>query len=202
MHVKVLVTGFEPFGEEKINPSWEAVKTLPKEIKGADIIKKKLPVSFKAIKKKLPKIIDEFMPEVIILTGQAGGRVNISAERVAINVMDSKKEDNDGYKPEDEPIFENAPAAYFSTLPIRRIVNALKHNKIPATISNTAGTYVCNTAMYVALHHTTLNRLNAITGFIHVPYIPEQVLEKTQPSMSLEMIEKAIEIAIKESIKS
>ena len=202
MHVKVLVTGFEPFGEEKINPSWEAVKTLPKEIKGADIIKKKLPVSFKAIKKKLPKIIDEFMPEVIILTGQAGGRVNISAERVAINVMDSKKEDNDGYKPEDEPIFENAPAAYFSTLLIRRIVNALKHNKIPATISNTAGTYVCNTAMYVALHHTTLNGLNAKTGFIHIPYTPEQVLEKTQPSMSLEMIEKAIEITIKESIKS
>lgn len=200
--MKVLVTGFEPFGGETINPSWEAVKELPEKIGNAEIIKHQLPVSFKGVKEKLPKIIDEIEPNVVILTGQAGGRVNITVERVAINVMDARMEDNEGYKPEDEPIFEDAPAAYFATIPVKRIVNALRENKIPAMVSNSAGTYVCNTAMYTALHYIAINGLEAKAGFIHVPYIPEQVLEKPQPSMSLEMIRKAIEIAIKESIKS
>jgi len=198
--MRVLVTGFEPFGEEKINPSWEAVKELPEKISKAEIVKHELPVSFKKVKEILPNLIDEVKPDITILTGQAGGRTNITVERVAINVMDSKKEDNDGYKPEDEPIYENAPAAYFATIPIKRVVKALQENKIPAMVSNTAGTYVCNTAMYVALHHIATNNLNAKAGFIHVPYIPEQVLEKAQPSMSLEMIRKAIEIAVRESL--
>ncbi|MCA6214452.1 MAG: pyroglutamyl-peptidase [Thermococcaceae archaeon] len=200
--MKVLVTGFEPFGGETINPSWEAVKELPDKIENAEIIKHQLPVTFKGVKEKLPKIIDEIEPNVVILTGQAGGRVNITVERVAINVMDARMEDNEGYKPEDEPIFENAPAAYFATIPVKRIVNALRENKIPAMVSNSAGTYVCNTAMYTALHHIAIKGLDTKAGFIHVPYIPEQVLEKPQPSMSIEMIRKAIEIAIKESIKS
>jgi len=200
--MKVLVTGFEPFGGEKINPSWEAVKELPEKIGNAEIIKHQLPVSFKGVKEKLPKIIEDVRPDVVVLTGQAGGRVNITVERVAINVMDARMEDNEGYKPEDEPIFEDAPAAYFATIPVKRIVNALRENKIPAMVSNSAGTYVCNTAMYTALHYIATNGLEAKVGFIHVPYIPEQVLEKPQPSMSLEMIRKAIEIAIKESIKS
>lgn len=199
--MRVLVTGFEPFGGEKINPSWEAVKDLPEKMNGVKVLKKELPVSFKGVKEKLPQIINETLPDIVVLTGQAGGRTNITIERVAINIMDSKKEDNDGYKPEDEPIFKEAPAAYFSTLPIKRIVKALRNNKIPATISNSAGTYVCNTAMYVALHHIAINNLNIKAGFIHVPYIPEQVLEKPQPSMGLEMIRRALEIAIKESIK-
>lgn len=200
--MKVLVTGFEPFGGETINPSWEAVKELPDKIENAEIIKHQLPVTFKGVKEKLPKIIDEIEPNVVILTGQAGGRVNITVERVAINVMDARMEDNEGYKPEDEPIFEDAPAAYFATIPVKRIVNALRENKIPAMVSNSAGTYVCNTAMYTALHHIAIKGLDTKAGFIHVPYIPEQVLEKPQPSMSIEMIRKAIEIAIKESIKS
>jgi pyroglutamyl-peptidase len=200
--MKVLVTGFEPFGGEKINPSWEAVKELPEKIGNAEIIKHQLPVSFKGVREKLPKIIEDVRPDVVVLTGQAGGRVNITVERVAINVMDARMEDNEGYKPEDEPIFEDAPAAYFATIPVKRIVNALRENKIPAMVSNSAGTYVCNTAMYTALHYIAINGLEAKAGFIHVPYIPEQVLEKPQPSMSLEMIRKAIEIAIKESIKS
>ncbi|NJE08432.1 pyroglutamyl-peptidase I [Thermococcus sp. M39] len=198
--MKVLVTGFEPFGGEKVNPSWEAVKMLPDVIGNAEIVKYQLPVSFKKVRELLPEIISKEKPEVIILTGQAGGRVNITVERVAINVMDSTKEDNDGYKPEDEPIFEDAPAAYFSTLPIKRIVKALRENKIPAMVSNTAGTYVCNTAMFTALHYIAIHKLNAKAGFIHVPYIPEQVLEKNAPSMPLEMIKRAIEIAIVESL--
>ncbi|WP_175059339.1 pyroglutamyl-peptidase I [Thermococcus sp. 2319x1] len=200
--MKVLVTGFEPFGGEKINPSWEAVKGLPEKIENAEIIKHQLPVSFRGVKEKLLKIIEDVKPDVVILTGQAGGRVNITVERVAINVMDARMEDNEGYKPEDEPIFEDAPAAYFATIPVKRIVKALRENKIPSMVSNSAGTYVCNTAMYTALHYIAVNGLEAKAGFIHVPYIPEQVLEKPQPSMSLEMIRKAIEIAIRESIKS
>ena len=198
--MKVLITGFEPFGGENVNPSWEAVKILPDVVGNAEIVKYQLPVSFKKVRELLPEILSKEKPEVIILTGQAGGRVNITVERVAINVMDSMKEDNDGYKPEDEPIFENAPAAYFSTLPIKRIVKALRENKIPAMVSNTAGTYVCNTAMFTALHYVAINKLSAKAGFIHVPYIPEQVLEKNAPSMSLEMIKRAIEIAIRESL--
>ncbi len=198
--MKVLVTGFEPFGGENVNPSWEAVKILPDVVGNAEIVKYQLPVSFKKVRELLPEILSKEKPEVIILTGQAGGRVNITVERVAINIMDSMKEDNDGYKPKDEPIFENAPAAYFSTLPIKRIVKALRENKIPAMVSNTAGTYVCNTAMFTALHYVATNDLSAKAGFIHVPYIPEQVLEKNVPSMSLEMIKRAIEIAIRESL--
>lgn len=198
--MRALVTGFEPFGKEKINPSWEAVKELPEKICKAKVVKHEIPVSFKKVKEILPDLIDEVKPDIIILTGQAGGRTNITVERVAINVMDSKKEDNDGYKPEDVPVYENAPAAYFATIPIKRIVRALQSNKIPAMVSNTAGTYVCNTAMYVSLHHIATNDLNTKAGFIHVPYIPEQVLEKTQPSMSLEMIRKAMEIAVRESL--
>ena len=199
--MKVLITGFEPFGEEKINPSWEAVKMLPEEIEGARIVKKQLPVSFKRVRRLLPELMDDTKPDLVLLTGQAGGRFNITVERVAINVMDSVKGDNDGYAPEDELIF-NGPAAYFATIPIRRIVKTLREEKIPATISNSAGTYVCNTAMYTALHHISSQRLKAKAGFIHVPYIPEQVLDKTKPSMSLDMIKRGIQLAVRESLKS
>ncbi|AIF69803.1 pyrrolidone-carboxylate peptidase [Palaeococcus pacificus DY20341] len=199
--MKVLITGFEPFGGEKINPSWEAVKELSDEIDGAQIVKKELPVSFKKVREILPKLIEDVAPDVIILTGQAGGRFNITVERVAINIMDSTTADNDDYVPEDEPIYMNAPSAYFATLPIKSIVKSLRDEGIPAMVSNTAGTYVCNTAMYVALHHVALKGLKAKAGFIHVPYIPEQVLDKPRPSMPLEMIRKALEIAVKESLR-
>jgi pyroglutamyl-peptidase len=140
--MRVLVTGFEPFGGEKINPSWEAVKGLPEEIGGAEIIRFQLPVTFNGVREILPRLIVKERPDAIILTGQAGGRPNITVERVAINVMDSKMPDNEGYKPEDEPVFEGAPSAYFATLPIKRIVAELRMAGIPAGISNTAGTYI------------------------------------------------------------
>lgn len=104
--MKVLVTGFEPFGGEEINPSWEAVKELPDEIEGVDIIKFQLPVTFNGVREMLPRLIVRERPDAVILTGQAGGRPNITVERVAINVMDSTMPDNEGYKPEDEPVFE------------------------------------------------------------------------------------------------
>ncbi len=198
--LKVLVTGFEPFGKEKINPSWEALRKLPDEISGAKIIKKQLPVTFKGVKALLPELIVEMEPDIVILTGQAGGRPNIAVERVAINVMDSTREDNEGYKPEDEPIFEDAPAAYFATIPIKRIVKALRSERIPAMVSNSAGTYVCNTAMFTALHTIAIRNLSVKAGFIHVPYAHEQVLEKAVASMSLRTIKKALEVSIQASL--
>ncbi|ACJ17180.1 pyrrolidone-carboxylate peptidase [Thermococcus onnurineus NA1] len=200
--MKVLITGFEPFGGEEINPSWEAVRRLPDEIAGAELIKRQLPVTFRGVRELLPRLIVETKPDLVILTGQAGGRPNITVERVAINVMDSTMPDNEGYTPEDEPIFEGAPDAYFATLPIKAIVKALREAKIPAAVSNTAGTYVCNTAMYTVLHTIAVAGMETKAGFIHVPFIHEQALDKPRPSMALETVVKAYEVIIKTSLKA
>ncbi|NJE43043.1 pyroglutamyl-peptidase I [Thermococcus sp. GR6] len=200
--MKVLITGFEPFGGEEINPSWEAVRRLPDKIAGAELVKRQLPVTFRGAREILPRLIVETKPDVVILTGQAGGRPNITVERVAINVMDSTMPDNEGYTPEDEPIFEGAPDAYFATLPIKAIVKALREAKIPAAVSNTAGTYVCNTAMYTALHTIAVAGMETKAGFIHVPFIHEQALDKPRPSMALETVVKAYEVIIKTSLKA
>ena len=200
--MKVLVTGFEPFGGEKINPSWEAVNALPDEIEGTVLVKRQLPVTFNGVRELLPRLIVKERPDVVILTGQAGGRPNITIERVAINVMDSTMADNEGFKPEDEPVFEGAPAAYFSTLSIKDIVKALREKKIPASVSNTAGTYVCNTAMFTALHTIAVAGMETKAGFIHVPFSHEQALDKPRPSMALETITRAIEVAVRTSIRA
>ncbi|WP_297437287.1 pyroglutamyl-peptidase I [Thermococcus sp.] len=199
--MKVLVTGFEPFGGEEINPSWEAVSGLPDEIEGAGIIKRQLPVTFNGVRKVLPRLIVGGKPDIVILTGQAGGRSNITVERVAINVMDSTMPDNEGFAPEDEPVFEGAPAAYFATLPIKAIVAALRGEKIPAGVSNTAGTYVCNAAMFTALHTIAVAGMETKAGFIHVPFSHEQALEKPRPSMAVETIRTALEVAIRTSLR-
>ncbi len=198
--MKVLVTGFEPFGGEEMNPSWEAVRALPDEIDGAVLVKRQLPVTFRGVKEILPKLVVKERPDVVVLTGQAGGRPNITVERVAINVMDSRMADNEGFAPEDEPVFEGAPVAYFSTLPIKAIVRAMRDEGIPASVSNTAGTYVCNTAMFTALHTIAVAGMETRAGFIHVPFSHEQALDKPRPSMALETIKRAIEVAIRTSI--
>ncbi|WP_456422264.1 pyroglutamyl-peptidase I [Thermococcus sp.] len=194
--MKVLVTGFEPFGGEKINPSWEAVKAIPDELSGAELIKVQLPVSFNRVRKLLPRLIVEERPDVVLLTGQAGGRPNVTVERVAINVMDSETPDNDGFAPEDEPVFEGAPEAYFATIPIKEVVKALRKAGIPAGISNTAGTYVCNTAMFTALHTVAVSGMETKAGFIHVPFSHSQALEKPRPSMAQETINRAVMEAV------
>ncbi|WP_457742933.1 pyroglutamyl-peptidase I [Thermococcus sp.] len=194
--MRVFVTGFEPFGGEKINPSWEAVKALPDELNGAELIKVQLPVSFNRVRELLPRLIVKERPEVVLLTGQAGGRPNVTVERVAINVMDSTIPDNDGFAPEDEPVFEGAPDAYFATIPIKTVVKALRNAGIPAGVSNTAGTYVCNTAMFTALHTIAVSGMEARTGFIHVPLSHAQALEKPRPSMAQETINRAIRVAL------
>lgn len=196
--MKVLITGFDPFGGEKINPAWEAVRALPDNIDGIEVVKLQIPTVFKKSAKKLFENIDSVKPDVVICVGQAGGRYEFSVERVAINVDDGRIPDNDGYQPVDSPVFEDGENAYFSTLPIKAIVEEVKKAGIPAAVSNTAGTYVCNHIMYSLLYYLNKNNLNIRGGFIHVPFIPEQVVEKKNtPYMELTRITKALEISIK-----
>lgn len=196
--MKVLITGFDPFGGEKINPAWEAVRALPDNIDGIEVVKLQIPTVFKKSAKKLFENIDSVKPDVVICVGQAGGRYEFSVERVAINLDDGRIPDNDGYQPVDSPVFEDGENAYFSTLPIKAIVEEVKKDGIPAAVSNTAGTYVCNHIMYSLLYYLNKNNLNIKGGFVHVPFIPEQVVEKKNtPYMELTRITKALEISIK-----
>ena len=195
--MKVLITGFEPFDGEKINPAWEAVKLLPTQIGNAEIIKLEIPTVFKKSSDKLIENIKSLSPDVVICVGQAGGRYEFCLERVAINIDDGRIPDNSGYQPQEEPIDPNGPTAYFSTLPIKNIVKTLKKSMIPSVVSNTAGTYVCNHIMYSLLHYISQNNLKIKGGFIHVPYVPEQVLDKKNaPYMELNTIARALEITI------
>lgn len=196
--MKVLITGFDPFGGEKVNPAWEAVRALPDKIEDIEVVKLQIPTVFKKSAKKLFENIDTVKPDVVICVGQAGGRYEFTVERVAINVDDGRIPDNDGYQPVDSPVFEDGENAYFSTLPIKAIVEEVKKAGIPSAVSNTAGTYVCNHIMYSLLYYLTKNNLDIRGGFVHVPFIPEQVLDKrNMPYMELSRITKALEVTIK-----
>lgn len=196
--MKVLITGFDPFGGEPINPAWEAVKRLPDNIDGVGIVKLQIPTVFKKSAKKLFENIDTVKPDVVICVGQAGGRYEFCVERVAINLDDGRIPDNEGYQPVDVKVFEDGENAYFSNLPIKAMVEEVKKAGIPAAVSNTAGTYVCNHIMYSLLYYINKNNLNIKGGFIHVPYITEQVLDKKNtPYMDLNTITRALEASIK-----
>lgn len=200
--MKVLITGFEPFGGEKINPSFEAVKMLQDKIAGADIIKYSLPVIFGKSVEKLQELIEAENPDVVICVGQAGGRFDITVERVAINLDDARIADNDGNQPVDEKIFEDGENAYFASIPIKAMVEEMKRGNVPASISNTAGTYVCNHLMYGVLYLVHKKFPNIRGGFIHVPFIPEQVISKPNtPYMSLQKIKDGLTLAIKAAVE-
>lgn len=195
--MKVLITGFDPFGGESINPAWEAVKAMKDNIDGIEIIKLQIPTVFKKSAEKLFAGIEEHKPDAVICIGQAGGRYDMSVERVAINMDDGRIPDNEGYQPIDTPVYEDGENAYFATLPIKGIVEEIKLAKIPASVSNTAGTYVCNHIMYSLLYYISKNNLNIKGGFIHVPYITEQVVDKkNMPYMEVTTITKALECAV------
>ncbi|MBD2784009.1 pyroglutamyl-peptidase I [Xenorhabdus sp. DI] len=206
----ILVTAFEPFGGETINPSWEAVRPLQGgQIAGAKIDICQLPCVFDASLEHLYTAIERVKPEVVIAVGEAGGRPNISVERIAININDARIPDNAGKQPIDTPVITGGSAAYFSTLPIKAIVNALNAAGIPATVSQTAGTFVCNHVMYGLLHDLHQRNLHQPAsvvrgGFIHVPYLPEQAARHsgTTPSMAAEMMTAALKIAIESTFKN
>ncbi len=197
------MTGFEPFGGEDVNPSLEAMKELDGyNYKGYEVVGLEVPTVYNESMDIIKDKISEIGPKAVISVGQAGGRNRISVERIGINVDHTKHEDNEGNKPKNRPIDENGHDGYFSTLPIQEITDNLKENNIPAKISNSAGTYICNHIMYGVLNHIEKNNIDMKSGFIHVPYLPEQVLDKNKPSMSMDMITEAVEIAIQTTIDS
>lgn len=199
--MKILLTAFDPFANEKINPTLEVLKKLEVNILNAQIIKLELPTVFGISSKILEEKIKEVKPDVILSLGQAGGRSKITVERVAINVDDASIKDNAGEKPIDQKIRIDGKNAYFSTLPIKAIVEEIKKAAIPAEISNTAGTFVCNHIMYEDLYFAEKYG-NIKAGFIHIPFLPEQVIDKKDmPSMNINDIKKALEIATATIIK-
>jgi len=194
----VLVTGFGPFGGEPINPALEAIKMLDGRIIGdCRIVTRELPVTrFEAID-AIVKFRQDIDPVLVLAVGQAGGRLEITPERVAINVDDYRIPDNGGFQPIDEPIIKDAPAAYWSTLPIKAMVVAMRKAGIPASVSNSAGTFVCNHLFYGLMHHLSQSGGKVRGGFVHIPYLPEQAARiGAQPSMAVETIVKGLEVAL------
>lgn len=201
--MKVLITGFDPFGGEKINPAYEAVKGLEDDINGVEIVKREIPTVFKKSIIELEKEIEEEKPDIVICVGQAGGRYDITVERVAINIDDARIKDNEGNEPIDENIFEDGENAYFASIPIKSMVQGIRDVGVPASISNSAGTFVCNHIMYGLLYLIDKKYPNIRGGFIHVPFLPEQVIDKRNTaSMSIEDITRALETAIKIAIEN
>ena len=195
--MKILVTGFDPFGGEKVNPALEAVKSLPSEIHGAEIHWVEIPTVFYKSAEVLETAIVRFQPDAVLCIGQAGGRASLTPERVAINQDDARIPDNQGNQPIDTPIRLDGEAAYFSTLPIKAMVQAIKEEGLPATVSNTAGTFVCNHLMYQALYLADKKFSHMRAGFMHIPYMTEQVINKPNTaSMNLTDIVRGIEAAI------
>ncbi|MCM1309239.1 MAG: pyroglutamyl-peptidase I [Butyrivibrio sp.] len=196
--MKIMLTAFDAFGEDRINSSSEALDALFVPSETAALVKLKLPTAFGRAAGLLSEALKEHKPDAVLCIGQAAGRPAITVERVAINIMDAEIADNEGFKPTDVPIEANAPAAYFSTVPIKKIAGAVLAAGIPAEISNTAGTFVCNSLLYGALHYISVNSLPIRAGFIHVPCIPKQTkaAEKKPSVMELERIVKALEIAV------
>lgn len=196
----VLLTGFEPFNKETINPSWEAVRALAGwEGEGFIVEVRQLPCVFGAAQDVLKDAIASLKPVVVIAVGQAGGRVDLSVERIAINIDDAPIPDNAQRQLVDEPIVAGGPAAYFSTLPIKAIVRALREAGLPASVSQTAGTFVCNHAFYGLMHHTAGSAIKA--GFIHIPYLPQQAARHPgAASMSLAEVIRGLKVAIEAAL--
>ena len=191
--MKILVTGFDPFGGEPTNPSWEAVRRLPDEVEGATVIKIEIPTVFGRSADVVRAAILEHDPDVILSVGQAGGRYSVNPERVAINVDDGRIPDNDGHQPIDEPIREDGEPAYFSSLPVKAMATAMREAGVPAGVSNTAGTYVCNHVMYSVLYLIDREFPGKRGGFVHVPYLPQQVIDKpNEPALGLDEVITAL----------
>lgn len=196
--MKVLITGFDPFGGESVNPAWEAVKSLPDHVDGVDVIKVQIPTVFKKSAQKLFESIDEHRPDAVICVGQAGGRFEFCVERIGINIDDARIPDNEGKQPIDVPIFEDGDSAYFATLPIKAMVAEAKKAGVPAAVSNTAGTFVCNHIMYSLLYYIHKHHLPTRGGFVHVPYLTEQVINKKGvPYMDVATVVRGLEACIR-----
>ncbi|MFE6623740.1 pyroglutamyl-peptidase I [Streptomyces sp. NPDC057740] len=190
---RVLLTGFAPFGGQQVNPSWQAVKLLAEAPPpGVDATAVELPCVFREANVRLRQAIERTEPELVVCVGQAGGRTGLTVERVCVNVADARIPDNAGAQPIDEPVVEGGPAAYFSSLPLKACVAAVREAGIPAGVSNTAGTFVCNHVAY-GLAHLIATRFPAVRGgFVHVPWAPEQVLDRAEPSLPVSTVAEGL----------
>ena len=192
-----LVTGFEPFGGETTNPSWDVCQALPGEIAGLRVERLRVPCEFRRAIEVAAGAIERTRPSLVVCLGQAGGRALIGVERVAINVDDARIPDNAGAQPVDELVAANGPPAYFASLPVKAMAAAIRAAGVPAEVSNSAGTFFCNHLMYGVLHYLAASGSRARAGFIHVPFSEEQAIEKpAAPSMSLAAMVKGITAAI------
>jgi len=195
--MKALVTGFDVFGGEEVNPSALAVRKLKRRVGGLSVQTVVLPTSYARSAISLRGAIHEARPDIVLCVGQAGGRTELCLERVAINVQDARIRDNDGKQPVDRPVVRGGPAAYFSTLPIKACVAEMRLAGLPASVSNTAGTFVCNHIFYALMDMAERHNLSFRGGFLHIPYVPEQAARLGgAPSMSVENIVRGIEIVL------
>jgi pyroglutamyl-peptidase len=200
----VLLTGFEPFGGETENPSWDAVRLLDNErIDGHVLAARRMPCVFGEAIALLQAEIEGLDPSVVICVGQAGGRAEISVERVAINLDDARIPDNGGAQPLDQPAIAGGPAAYFASLPVKAIVRDLRQAGIPAGLSQTAGTFVCNHVFYGACHAKAVSRREMRTGFIHIPFSPAQATQHPgSPSIAVATVAEALRIAVATTLRN
>ena len=195
--MKILLTAFDPFGGESVNPAQEAVEAVADTIEGATIVKCVVPTVFGKSIETVYEAMKKEQPDVTLCIGQAGGRVGLTPERVAINLNDARIADNEGNQPLDTPIFEDGDTAYFTSLPAKAMVEKIKAAGVPASVSYTAGTFVCNHLMYGVLYYISKEFPEMRGGFMHVPFLHEQVMNKKDtPSLSKEDIVKGIEAAI------
>ena len=192
---KLLITGFDPFGGASVNPAREAVMALPDVVGDYALTKLEIPTVFGLAAETVLRAAEALCPDVILCVGQAGGRAAITPEVVAINLREASIPDNEGNQPIDEPIFADGDAAYFSNLPVKAMVQEIKNAGYPTSLSNTAGTYICNHVMYGILYYIQKEFPNVRGGFIHVPYACEQN-HPSQPSLPLNLIAKGLEYSI------
>ena len=195
--MKALVTGFDPFGGDAVNPSSLAVSRLRKKIGTVSVVTAVLPTSYAKSATVLRKAIDEAKPDIVLCVGQAGGRTELSLERIGINLQDARIPDNDRKQPIDVPVRANGPAAYFATLPVKACVAEMRKAGLPANVSNTAGTFVCNHILYSLMDIIATRPAKMRGGFLHIPYVPEQAARLGgAPSMAVDDIVRGIEIIV------
>lgn len=196
--MKLLLTAFDPFGGDSINPALEAVKLVHDQVGGVEVVKLEVPTVFRKSIDTVAAAIEKEKPDAVLCIGQAGGRYDLTPERVAINIDDARIQDNEGNQPIDLPIFEDGAPAYFTTLPIKAMVQNIRNAGIPASVSNTAGTFVCNHLMYGVLYTLAKHYPGVRGGFMHVPFVPSQVVNRPSPApcLSMQDISRGIEAAI------
>ncbi|MBQ6655417.1 MAG: pyroglutamyl-peptidase I [Erysipelotrichaceae bacterium] len=195
--MKILLTAFEPFGGEELNSSLETIRQIGEETGGARIVKVILPTVFGRSLEVLHENLKKEKPDIVLCLGEAGGRSSVSIERIAINCMDARIPDNAGFQPVDIPVFADGPAAYFASLPVKKMAEAVSSAGIPAAVSNSAGTFVCNQVMYGLLYYIDHEFPDMAGGFMHLPWLKQQAEGKPQaPFLTLQQEVNSLKAAI------